>query len=115
MLYADENIPLKIVQRLCSEGYAVTYVPRSLPDREILAKALAENALILTYDSDFSSMVLDEGRPTAGIIVIRISFRVPVEDEAQIIVEMLRRYSDKLFGACCFLSETVADIRHPLS
>lgn len=66
MLYADENIPLKIVQRLRSEGYRGEYVLRSLPDKEILAKALAENALILTYDSDFSRMVLDEGKPTAG-------------------------------------------------
>ena len=115
MLYADENIPLKIVQRLRSEGYRVEYVSRSLPDKQILAKALAENALIITYDSDFSRMILDEGRPTAGVVVICISFRVPVEDEAQIIVEMLRRYKDKLSGACCFLSETIADIRHPLS
>ena len=115
MLYADENIPLKIVQRLRSEGYRVEYVPRSLPDKEILAKALAEHALILTYDSDFAHLVLDEGKSTAGIIILRISFRVPVEDEAQIIVGMLRRYKDKLFGACCFLSENIADIRHPLS
>lgn len=115
MLYVDENIPLKIVQRLRSEGYRVEYVPRSLPDKEILAKALAENALILTYDNDFSRMVLDEGKSTAGIVTLRISFRVLVEDAAQIIVEMLRRYKDKLFGACCFLSESVADILHPLS
>lgn len=115
MLYADENIPLRIVQRLRSEGYRVEYVPRGLPHREILAKALTENALILTYDSDFSRMVLDEGKLTAGVVIISISFRVPVEDEAQIIVEMLRRFKDKLSGACCFLSETIADIRHPLS
>ena len=115
MLYAYENIPLKRVQRLRSEGYDVEYVPRRLPDKEILAKALAENALLLTYDNDFSRMVLDEGKSTAGIITLRISFRVPLEDEAQIIVEMLRRYKEKLFGACCFLSENIADIRHPLS
>jgi predicted nuclease of predicted toxin-antitoxin system len=88
MLYADEHIPLKIVQRLRSEGYRVEDVPRGLADREIPANALAEHALILTDESDFSRMILDEGKLTAGVVIISISFRVPVEDEARIIVEM---------------------------
>lgn len=58
--------------------------------------------------------MLDEGRPTAGVVILRISARIPIEDRAQIVVNMLRRYKDKLQGACCFLSETALDVRRSL-
>ncbi|MGH2478730.1 MAG: DUF5615 family PIN-like protein [Ktedonobacteraceae bacterium] len=93
-IYIDENVPLKIVTRIRAEGYAVEYVTRSIPDRDILVQAFKENALLITSDKDFERLVLDEGQPTAGVIILRISSRVPIEDRAHIVVNMLRRYKD---------------------
>lgn len=112
-IYIDENVPLKIVTRIRAEGYVVEYVTRTTPDQDILANALKEDALSITSDKDFERLVLDEGKPTAGVVILRISSRVPIEDRAQIVVNMLRRYKDKLRGACGFLSETLLDVRRP--
>lgn len=113
-IYVDENVPQKIVSCIRAEGYVVEYVVRSIQDREILESACKENALLITLDKDFERLVLDEGRPTAGVVILRISTRIPIEHRAQIVVNMLRRYKDKLQGACCFLSETVLEVRRPL-
>lgn len=45
-IYVDENVPQKIVTRMRSEGYKVEYVTRSVQDKEILASAFKENALL---------------------------------------------------------------------
>ena len=113
-IYMDENVPQKVASRVREEGYVAEYVPRSIQDEDILAQALRENALLITSDKDFERLVLDEGKPTAGVVILRISKRIPMEDRAQIVVNMLRKYKDKLRGACGFLSEGVLDIRRPL-
>lgn len=114
-IYLDENIPQKIARRLKEEGYQITYVPRGMGDSEILAKAYSEDALLITSDKDFERLILNEHRPTAGVILLRIATRVPIEDRAKIVINLLRRYKDKLQGACTLLSETAIDIRRPLS
>lgn len=112
-IYVDENIPLKIATRLRAEGYHVEYVIRSVEDEDILEKAYKQGALLITSDKDFERLVLDEHRPTAGVIVLRISKRVPIEHRAQIVVNMLRKYRDKLQGTCTSLTESFIDIRRP--
>lgn len=113
-IYADENIPQKVVTRLRAEGHHVNYVTRSVEDEDILEKAHKQDALLITSDKDFERLVLDEFKPTAGVIVLRISKRIPVEHRAQIVVNMLRKYGDKLPGACVSLTESFIDIRRPL-
>ncbi|HEV2580916.1 MAG TPA: DUF5615 family PIN-like protein [Ktedonobacteraceae bacterium] len=110
-IYVDENIPQKIATRLRAEGYHVEYVTRSVDDEDILEAAYKQSALLVTSDKDFERLVLDEHRPTAGVIVLRISKRVPMEDRAQIVVNMLRRYRDMLQGTCGSLTESFVDIR----
>lgn len=113
-IYIDENVPLKIVTRMRVEGYIVDYVTRSVPDYEILESASKEGALLITWDKDFERLVLREGKPTAGVIILGISKRVPFEDQAAIVLNVLRRYKGKLHGTCCFLSESSLDVRRPL-
>ena len=114
IIYVDENVPLKITTRLRAEGYQVEYVTRRVEDRDILDTAYNQNALLITSDKDFERLVLDEHRPTAGIILLRIATRIPIEHRAQIIVNMLRKYQDKLRETFTILTETVVDIRRPL-
>ena len=114
IIYVDENVPLKITTRLREEGYQVEYVTRSVEDREILEIAHQQKALLITSDKDFERLVLDERRPTAGVILLRIAARIPIEHSARIVVNMLRKHKDKLEGTFTILSEAAIDIRRPI-
>jgi len=109
----DENVPQKIVTRLKEEGHRVEYVTRSVEDRDILEIAYQQKALLITSDKDFERLVLDERRPTTGVVLLRIAKRIPIEHRAQIVVNMLRKYEDKLDGTCTVLTESVVDIYRP--
>jgi predicted nuclease of predicted toxin-antitoxin system len=113
-LLVDENIPLPIVTRLRSEGYEVEYVQRQVNDRIILEDAYWQNALLITLDKDFERLVLDEHRPTAGVLRIRIRSSIPIADRAQILVNVLRHRSKELWGTFTTLTETIVDIRRPI-
>jgi predicted nuclease of predicted toxin-antitoxin system len=78
IIYVDENVPLKITSRLKQDGYQVEYVTRSIEDKDILEIAYKQKALLITSDKDFERLVLDEHRPTAGVILLRISTRIPI-------------------------------------
>jgi predicted nuclease of predicted toxin-antitoxin system len=114
IIYVDENVPLKIANRLKEEGYHVEYVTRSIEDRDILEAAYQQQALLITSDKDFERLILDEHKPTAGVILLRIATRIPIKDRAQILVNMLLKYQDKLQGTCTTLTEAAVDIRRPL-
>ena len=114
IIYVDENVPQKITIRLKAEGYQVEYVTRRVEDKDILETAYKHKALIITADKDFERLVLDERRSTAGVVLLRIAKRIPIEHRAQIVVNMLRKYQEKLQGAFTTLTETADDIRRPL-
>jgi predicted nuclease of predicted toxin-antitoxin system len=114
IIYVDENVPQKITFALRAAGYQVEYVTRSVEDKEILQIAFQQKALLITSDKDFERLVLDERRPTAGVILLRIAMRVSMEDRAKIIVNALKRYQDKVQGAFTILTESAIDIHRPL-
>ena len=113
-IYVDENVTQKITTRLKEEGYKVEYVARSVEDRTLLEIAHKQKALLNTSDKDFERLVLDERRPTAGVIFLRIATRIPIEHRAQIVVNMLRKYKDKLEGIFTSVTESAIAIRRPL-
>jgi|SRR5437016_3007026 len=114
IIYVDENVPQKITARLRAAGHQVEYVMRRVDDKDILGAAYKQKALLITSDKDFERLVLAEHRPTAGVILLRISTRIPIEHRGQIVVNMLRKYQDKLQGAFTTLTEAAVDIRRPL-
>ena len=114
IIYIDENVPQKIATRLKEEGYRVEYVTRSVDDKDILEMAYQQKALLITSDKDFERLVLDERRETAGVILLRIPKRIPIEHRAQIVVNMLRKYRNKLQGTFATLTEAAIDIHRPL-
>ncbi len=114
IIYVDENIPQKIPFVLRAAGHQVEYVTCSIEDREILQTAFQKKALLITSDKDFERLVLDERRPTAGVILLRIAKCVSMEDRAKILVNALTRYQNKIQGAFTILTESAIDIHHPL-
>src|SRR5260370_17533779 len=113
IIYVDENVPLKIATRLREEGYQVEYVSRSVEDREILELARKQKALLITSDKDFERLVLDERRPTAGVILLRMATRIPMEHRARIGSNMLRKPKNQLQGPFNTLPELPTNIPHP--
>ena len=75
-LLADENIPLESVRALRDAGhdvYAASEGARGEPDERHLARAIAEDRLIVTFDRDFGELVTrGTARPAAGVLLLRI-------------------------------------------
>jgi len=113
-IFVDENVPQQIVLRLRAEGYQVEYVTRQVEDRSILEEGYQQQALLITSDKDFERMVLDEHRPTAGVLLLRITRTIPIKDRAQILVNMLQHRQNELQGTFTTLTEAIIDIRRPL-
>lgn len=74
-LYADEHIPLAIIEALRRAGHdvlrAIDRYPEGTEDRTHFEAASQENRVLLTQDTDFlalSSSTLAEGRHHAGVI-----------------------------------------------
>jgi predicted nuclease of predicted toxin-antitoxin system len=75
-LFIDENVSRLVVDRLRVDGHDLTLaqdVAFGRPDRELLALALQLGAIILTEDTDFGELVMREGLPSAGVVLLRLS------------------------------------------
>ncbi len=75
-LLADENIPLETVRALRAAGhdvYSATESAAGAPDLDHLKRAITDDRLILTFDTDFGELVVREGnRPKAGVMLLRL-------------------------------------------
>lgn len=76
-LCANENVPGDCVRELRARGHDVLWIRESQPgaaDSTVLARALAEDRLLLTFDKDFSELVFHQGKAAScGIVLFRIS------------------------------------------
>lgn len=76
-LCANENIPEDCVTRLRQDGHDVLWIREAAPgssDQAVLARAIAEDRLLITFDKDFGQMVYRSGVVAlGGIILFRIS------------------------------------------
>lgn len=74
---ANENVPLEVVEALREAGYEVAWVRTDSPgaaDEAVLARAVAEERILLTFDKDFDELAFRHGLPaTCGIILLRIT------------------------------------------
>lgn len=73
-ILVDENVPESMVAALATAGHDVARVrdrATAMPDRDVLATAVAERRLLVTRDLDFGELVLGEAMPSAGVVVLR--------------------------------------------
>jgi predicted nuclease of predicted toxin-antitoxin system len=75
----DENIARSILVRLRDAGHDVLSVTESmtgLADRDILARAMAEARIVVTFDKDFGELAFRSHlSATCGVILFRITQR----------------------------------------
>lgn len=76
-LCANENIPEECVSRLRQAGHDVLWIRETAPgspDAAVLARTLAEERLLVTFDKDFGELVFRRGaKASHGIALFRIS------------------------------------------
>jgi predicted nuclease of predicted toxin-antitoxin system len=75
-ILTDENISPRVVSVLRGKGLDVIDVKekgwQGSADRFLMAAAWEENRFILTHDSDFGTLAINEGVPCYGIIYLRL-------------------------------------------
>ncbi len=75
-ILADENIEREFIEALREADFDVVSVRESyigFADDEILQVAEQENAVILTYDTDFGELVFRYSLKSRGVILLRLS------------------------------------------
>ena len=77
-IIADENIPLKVIQKLHEsqiDVLSITENNRGISDKEIAGLAIEENGYILTFDKDFGDIIYKDKFKLKGMILLRIEPR----------------------------------------
>ncbi|HUT36442.1 MAG TPA: DUF5615 family PIN-like protein [Planctomycetota bacterium] len=96
-LLANENFPGEAVAALRQRGHDVAWVRTDAPgssDPQVLARAMAEGRVVITFDKDFGELAYHAGLPaTCGVILFRISPDSPSR-VAQVAVAVLEGRSD---------------------
>ncbi len=81
---ANENVPLDAVSALRETGHDIVWVRTDAPgssDEDILARAVSEERVLVTFDKDFGELAFHSHLPSkCGIIL----FRVPESSSAYI-------------------------------
>lgn len=77
---ANENFPGGAVSILQEMGHDVAWICTDSPgasDHQVLAKAVAESRILLTFDKDFGELAFRSKLPsTCGIILFRIPWPI---------------------------------------
>lgn len=80
---ANENFPLASVRRLREAGHDVTAILEIEPgskDSSVLARAVREERIILTFDRDYGELIYRRGMPPPpGVVFLRFVPRFPKE------------------------------------
>lgn len=94
---ADENFPKNAVLALQQQGHDVLWIRIDAPgssDQGILARAQAEERIILTFDKDFGELAFRFGLPaTSGIVLFRLPLLKPTS-LINIVISALATQSD---------------------
>lgn len=109
----DESVGQAVVEQLRVLGHDVEAVgelmPQALDDR-VLEYAWQERRILVTNDRDFGDKVYRDGRPHAGILLLRLA-----DDRAatkvRIITALLAAHSDQLAGRFVVVTERSIRIR----
>ncbi len=84
-LLADENVPGEVVEAARQAGHDLAWIAEFAPgadDPSVLASALAERRVLLTFDKDFGEMAFRQGKDAScGVILLR-----PRLDEPEYVV-----------------------------
>ena len=79
---ADENFPVPSFRLLKQHGWDITHVElfdAGIPDIAVLQHAIAENRIVLTFDSDLGTLIFRDGYRPPGLVYFRLTDYLPDE------------------------------------
>jgi predicted nuclease of predicted toxin-antitoxin system len=92
---ANENVPGDVVTALIEAGHDVLWVRTVAPgstDAEVLAWAVREQRVLLTFDQDFGELAWRAGLPAScGIVLFRMPMPTPNSAGATIAATLSQR------------------------
>lgn len=78
---ANENVPGEVVEAVRQAGHDVAWIGELSPgvdDGAVLAAALADGRVLVTFDKDFGDMAFRQGKTaTRGVLLLRPRLRSP--------------------------------------
>lgn len=94
---ANEHIARSVIERLRQAGNDVLWVKESMrghADRDVLARAMAEARVLVTFDKDFGELAFRSRLPTTcGVVFFRITQRGR-EQDIQRVLDTLQSRDD---------------------
>jgi predicted nuclease of predicted toxin-antitoxin system len=114
-LLTDENISPKVLKSLRDQGLDVLDVKEEgwcgKEDQELLDIAFENHRFVLTHDSDFGTLAMNEGRPCYGLLYLWLADLKP-DNVARICQRLFSRDLDVYSGTILVIEETRIRIRH---
>jgi predicted nuclease of predicted toxin-antitoxin system len=94
-LLANENCPRPVVDALVAAGHDVVWIRTAAPglaDPDVLALAVAQGRVLITFDKDFGQLAFHHGLPAScGVILVRLSLADPVAVGAHVLKALATR------------------------
>jgi predicted nuclease of predicted toxin-antitoxin system len=91
---ANENVPRDVVEAIRQAGIDLEWVQETAPgaaDPQVLAMALADNRVLVTFDKDFGELAFRLGLDSScGVVLLRPRLRSP-QFLAQFVVTVLQQ------------------------
>jgi predicted nuclease of predicted toxin-antitoxin system len=116
IIVADESVDGPVVSRLRQDGHEVVYIAEISPgisDDEVLGRANALNALLLTADKDFGVMVFSLKRISHGVVLTRLSGLATLT-KADMVSNAFAQHANELEGTFTVISAGQTRIREQL-
>ena len=96
-LLADENFPGAAVTVLSAAGADIVWVRSTAPglsDAVVLAWAIREKRVLLTFDKDFGELAKASAMPaTSGVVLLRVPMHAP-DDIGRRLADLIMARSD---------------------
>jgi predicted nuclease of predicted toxin-antitoxin system len=98
---ADENFPIDSVRVLRESGLSVESIQEFAPsniDEDVLGIAVRSEAILLTFDRDFGTLIYHQAlQAPPGVVYFRTPFSNSFEP-AQLLLDLIEKYSiDHMF------------------
>lgn len=79
---ANENVPGEVTAGVRQAGHDLAWISEISPgatDEAVLALALAEKRVLITFDKDFGELAFRRGlRATPGVLLLRLAYGRPI-------------------------------------
>jgi len=112
-LLLDENIGIFTIMFLRKRGHDVVGVlelNRGIPDEAVLARAVAQNRILVTLDRDIGRLIYRHSHKHVGVIFIRLKKESAKNINATLGI-VLATYGEKLYGKFTTASQSSIRIK----